>query len=151
MAVTAFWYGKAFANLLGGETAGESSSVDWLSDTIRVMLTTSAYVPAQDTDEFKSSVTNEVVGTGYVARGAQLTNPTVTYTAGTNVNKLDADDVSWAAATFTARIAVVYKDTGVDATSVLLGYVDFGGDQTVSAATFTITWAAGGIFTITPA
>lgn len=151
MAVTAFWYGKALANLLGGETAGESSAVDWLSDTIRVMLTTSAYTPAQDTDEFKSSVTNEVSGAGYTARGEALANKTLTYTAGTNVNALDADDVSWAAATFTARYAVVYKDTGVDATSVLLGYVDFGGDQTVSAATFTITWAAGGIFTLTAA
>lgn len=151
MAVTAFWYGKAFANIMGGETPGESSALDWLSDTIKVMLTTSAYVPNQDTHEFKSDVTNEVAGAGYSAGGAALANKTLVYSGASNLTTLDADDASWAGASFTARIAVIYKSTGVDATSNLLGYVDFGADQTVAAATLTIQWNASGIFTITVA
>lgn len=151
MAVTAFLYGKFPINSLGGETAGESSAVDWLSDTIKVMLITSADPPAQDTDEFKSDVSGEVVSAGYVARGQQLANPTITYTAGTNVAKFSADPVSWAGVTFTTRYAIIYKDTGVDATSVLIGWVDFGADQSPAGVAFTITWAAGGIFTATVA
>lgn len=149
MAVTAFWFGKAFANIMGGETAGESSNLDWLSDTIKVMLTTSTYVPNQDTNEFKSDVTNEVSGTGYSAGGVTLTTKTLVYTGASNLTTMDADDAIWSGASFTARIAVIYKDTGTGTTSNLLGYVDFGADQTVAAATFTIQWNASGIFTIT--
>lgn len=151
MAVTAFLYGKAPINMLGGETAGESVAIDWLSDDIKVMLITSADPPAQDTDEFKSDVSGEVASAGYVARGQSLTGKTAGYTAGTNVSKFDADDVSWAGVTFTTRYAIIYKDTGVDATSPLIGYVDFGGDQSPAGVSFSIAWAAGGIFTVTVA
>lgn len=44
-----------------------NKEVDWDSDTIKVMLTTSSYTPNQDTHIYKSSVTNEVTGTGYTA------------------------------------------------------------------------------------
>ena len=33
-------FGKLGANVFGGETAGESEIVDWLSDTIKVQLHT---------------------------------------------------------------------------------------------------------------
>ena len=151
MAVTAFWYGKAILNAFGGETAGESVAIDYLSDTIKVSLHTSTYVPAQDTDEFFSAATNEVSGTGYTAGGATLANKTLGYTAGTNVIKFDADDTSWATSTITARIAVIYKDTGTPSTSPVMGYVDFGADVISSGGTFQITWNAAGILTITPA
>lgn len=81
MPFTAFWYGKAFANVLGGETAGESSRIDFLSDDMKIMLTTASYTPNIDTHEFKSDVTNEVVGTGYTAGGVSLGSKTITYTA----------------------------------------------------------------------
>ena len=153
MAVTALMYGKAIANAFGGETAGESSKVDWLSDDIRVALVTSAYTPNQDTDEFWSDVVaNEVVGTGYTANGAALANKTLTYTAGTNVNKFDADDVSWPASTITARYAVIYNRTpGSDATRNLISYVDFGANVSSTNGNFQITWDAAGIATITVA
>src|SRR5262245_25836462 len=79
MAVTNV-YGKCFANLLGGETAGEAFAVDFLSDTIKVMLTTNSYVPNLDTHEMKSDVTNEVTGTAYVAGGVTLSSKTLVYT-----------------------------------------------------------------------
>jgi len=151
MAVTAFWYGKAILNAFGGETAGESIAIDFLSDTIKVSLHTSTYTPAQDTDEFWDAATNEVSGAGYTTGGATLGTKTLGYTAGTNVIKFDAADTSWASSTITARYAVIYKDTGTPSTSPLLGYVNFGADVVTSNGTFQITWDAAGIFTITPA
>lgn len=151
MAVSAKWYGKSLANVFGGETAGESVAVDFLSDTIKVALTTSTYTPDQDTHEFFSDVTNEVTGTGYTAGGATLANKTITYTSGTNVVKLDADDTSWTSSTITARYAVVYKSTGTSSTSPLLGYVDFGQNESSSSGTFQIQWSASGILTLTAA
>jgi hypothetical protein len=116
-----------------------------------VALTTSAFTPNQDTHNFFDDVTNEVSGTGYTAGGVTLAGKTTAYDTGTNEMRLDANDVSWTTASFTARRAVIYKDTGTAGTSPLLGYVDFGGDQTVSSGTFTITWDATGVLKITAA
>jgi hypothetical protein len=153
MAVTAFWYGQAIMQAFGSGSAGGAPNVDWLSDTIKVSLHTSSYTPNQDTHVFKSDLTNEVAsGGGYTTGGATLANKTAGYTAGTNVIKLDADDTVWTTSTITAHYAVIYDDTpATDATKPLLGYVDFGADVVSSAGNFTITWAAGGIFTVTPA
>jgi hypothetical protein len=116
-----------------------------------VALTTSAYTPAQDTHNFFDDVTNEITGTGYTAGGVTLAGKTTAYDATSNETRLDANDASWTTASFTARRAVVYKDTGTASTSPLLGYVDFGGDQTVSSGTFTIQWDATGVLKITAA
>jgi hypothetical protein len=145
MAVTALVYGNAMVHMTDAD-------IDWTADTIKVKLTTSTYVPAQDTDDFDNDATNEITGTGYTAGGAALVNPTRGYTAATNVLKLDADDVSWTSASFTARIAVIYKDRGGASTAdELISYVDFGGDETVASGTFQITWDSAGIITGTAA
>ena len=138
MVVSAYWFGKAMLSLANKE-------VDWLTDEIKVALCTSSYAPAQDTDDYFSDVTNEVTGTGYTAGGAILTGKTITYAAGTNIAKYDADDSTWTTSTITARIAVVYVNTGNPATSPLLCWQDFGQDYTSSANTFTVTWDAAGI------
>jgi hypothetical protein len=145
MAVTAFFYGKVFESAF-------NKLIDFDTDVIKVMLCTSAYTPSQDTHQFKSSVTSEVTGTGYTAAGATLGTPTMTYTAGTNVLMFDGVDVSWAGSTITARYAVIYDSTpATDATRPLIAYVDFGADVSSTAATFSITWDAAGIATITVA
>lgn len=138
-------YGQAILKAFNKE-------VDWDTDTIKVMLVSSSYSPNQDTHAYKSDVTNEVSGTGYTAGGATLASKTATYDNSTNVTVLDAADTSWASSTITARYAVIYSDAGgTDAQKVLLGYVDFGSDQSSSAGTFAITWDATGIFRITVA
>lgn len=152
MAVSAKWYGKAIMDAFGGTGSGTAPNIDFLSDSIKVMLCTSSYTPDQDAHEFKSDVTNEVSGTGYTATGTALTTKTLAYTSGTNVIKFDADDVTWASSTITARYAVIYDATpGSDATRPLMGYVDFGADQSSNNGAFTISWDANGILTITPA
>jgi hypothetical protein len=80
MAFELKWFSKAQANLMGGESGADAFAVDYLTDTIKVMLTTSAYTPNLDTHETKADVTNEVVGTGYTARGATLGTKTITVT-----------------------------------------------------------------------
>jgi len=73
-------YGKAHANLLGGEVAGDTFAIDYLSDTMKCALYTNVDTPNLDTEEVYSA-TNEVVGTGYTAGGNTLASKTITYTA----------------------------------------------------------------------
>lgn len=146
MAVTAFWYGNG---LKGQYSATAARRVDWVTDTIKVALTTSSYTPNQDTHDFFDDITNEITGTGYSAGGASLANKTLTYDTSTNQTRLDADDTVWSTSTITARYAVIYKDTGTASTSPLLGYIDFGADQTTSAADFTISYDSTGVLRIT--
>jgi hypothetical protein len=125
-------------------------SIDLDTDTIKVALTTSSYSPSQDNDDFFNDVTNEVGASGtYVAGGATLANKTVTQDNTDNEGVFDADNVSWTSATITARYAVIYKSTGVSSTSPLIAVIDFGSNQSSSAGTFTIAWAAEGILNLT--
>jgi hypothetical protein len=115
------------------------------TDDIRTSLHTSAYVPAQDTDDFFIDCSNQIVGTGYSAWGFDHATGTVTYDTATDQIRFDVDDAIWTTASFTAAIAVVYKNNVFTATtSPLLIYVDFGGNETVATGTFTITWDATG-------
>ena len=137
------------ANFAGLVAAIFNKEIDLLDDTIKVALTTSTFVPALDTHDYFNDVTNEVVGTGYTAAGASVTTDTLTYTAATNTWMYDGDDTQWTSSTITARIAVIYDSTpATDATRPLISYQDFGADQTSSAGTFKIQWAAAGIFTV---
>ena len=116
---------------------------------LKLMLCTSAYTPNQDTDMYKSNVTNEVVGTGYTSGGVSITSVTVSYNSATNTIKVDGADVNFATSTITSRYAVIYDDTNsTDATKVLLAYIDFETDQISSNGDFKITFDANGIFTI---
>lgn len=141
---------KMYGNLVARAFNGE---VDYDTDTIKVALLGQAYTPNQDTHQVWADVkANEVTGTGYTAGGATLGNKTVTYDAANNVTVLDADDVTWASSTITARYAVIYDAAGADDTErVLMGYVDFGMNQASTNGNFTLTWDAGGIFRFTVA
>ena len=124
--------------------------IDWSStgDTIKVMLVTSAYVPAL-THTTKANITNEVTGGGYTARGGEITSKSVTQTTGTTT--VDGADVTWLqdAAGFTnARYGIIYKDTGVDSTSYLVGYIDFTADKGNVNGDLVIQWNAAGIYTV---
>ena len=115
MAVSAKWYGNHFVNQYKAVAAADV--IDFDTDTMKVSLHTVTYVPAQDTDDFWNDATNEISGTGYTTKGVTLGSKTVTYDAGTNECRLDAGDAQWTASSFTARIAVVYKDgAGADTT-----------------------------------
>lgn len=139
-------YGNFLAKALNKE-------VDWDSDTIKVALLSSSYTPNQDTHDYFDDVNSyEVSGTGYSAGGATLSSKTVSYDATNNVIVLDAADTTWSSSTITARYAVVYDASGGTAASnALIGYVDFGSDQSSTNGNFTITWDSTGIVRITVA
>lgn len=121
MAVSASPYGKFVLALFNG--------YDLSGATLTAMLTTNSYTPDVDTDEFADDVTNEITGTGYTAGGEALTNVAITHNTTESWVVLTADPVIWTGATFTARRAVIYDDTGTAGTSRLIGYVDFGADR----------------------
>lgn len=130
-----------------------NKEIDWDSDTIKVALLSSSYTPNQDTHDYFDDVSSyEVTGTGYTTGGITLASKTSTYDGTNNVIVLDAADVTWSSSTITARYAVVYDDSGASAASkALIGYVDFGSDQSSTNGNFTITWDSTGIVRITVA
>ncbi len=123
-------------------------SLDLANDTIKVMLVTSSYSPDADLHDFKDDVTGEVSGAGYTAGGEALSNKSVTQDNTDDEGVFDADDVTWANSTITARGAVIYKDTGVAGTSPLICYIDFGADKSSDNADFTIQWNSEGILNL---
>src|SRR5262245_48422942 len=103
---TTFLYGKAHANMLGGEVSGDTFAIDYLSDTMKVALTTNTYSENLDTHETFADVTNEVTGTGYSAGGATLASKTITYTAANSWG------TQWAASTAYAVGDIVRPTSG---------------------------------------
>jgi len=115
-----------------------TKEVNFTADTIKVMLCTSTYVPDPDTHAYKSSVTNEVVGTGYTAGGATVTGA-ISLDATNNRVRLVITDPSWPTSTITARTAVLYDSTpATDATRPVIAYLPFGADVASTNATFTL-------------
>lgn len=115
--------------------------VDLEADTINVSLYDNSHsFTAGDTDY---TTTNELATAGGYTQGGQaLAGKAVTEAATT---KWDATDIAWSSATFTAYHAVIWDST---AGNDLICSIDFGGAQTVAAATFTIQWNASGIITL---
>lgn len=135
-------YAITFLNALKDDLAVDLD--DTTADRFKVMLVTSAYTPDFGTHDFKADVTNEVTGTGYTAGGESLTSVTLTQSAGTIT--FDADDVTWASSTITARGAVVYDSSLLN--EPLICYIDFGADKSSSAGDFVLSFNASGIFTL---
>lgn len=93
-----------------------NGSLNWLSDDVRAILVdTGLYTVNLATDQFLTAI----AGGARISVSGSLT--TKTATAGV----ADADDVSFTAVTgATVEAIVLYKHTGVDATSRLIAYID---------------------------
>jgi hypothetical protein len=147
MAATAFLYRLQY-------TTTYNKEADWDTDTVKTSLHTVTWTPNQDTDKYHSTPTNELAATGNYATGGATISPMTVATPSTKTWTLDASDAVWANLTMSAaaRYAVSYDSTpGTEATRPLLSYVDFGADQSVSGATFTIQWNASGVIQLTVA
>lgn len=128
---------EALTSLVKGE-------IDFLNDTISVILTTGA--ADIDTVTYVSDITGEISGGGYIRQ--TLTNKTVT-TDDTNDRTIaDADDVQWTSLTNTFRYIHVVQDTGVDSTSRVVTTMDTGSSQSIDNGTYDVTWPASGVFNI---
>jgi hypothetical protein len=138
--------------MFGGEVAGDTLAMDYLSDTIDATLHTVTYAPNIDTNELYADATNELAtANGYTSGGAALTAKTVSYNATGNVTTFSSADISWTASggTLTFQIAVL-RDATV-ATGPLIGYSDVGAQAITTGNTFTIHPTASGLFTATVA
>lgn len=116
-----------------------TGAIDYDTDTFYAMLVTSTYSPNKDTHTKRSDVTNEVVGTGYTAKG---TASAVSVASVDTVNDrvvITFGAVSWPTSTITARGAVYYKYRGgLSSADELVAYDDFGSDITSTAGTFSL-------------
>ena|ERR1700730_6279545 len=120
-----------------------------LSDVINCALFTNTITPNFDTDIGYGAApynANEVAGAGYVAGGAAMSGVAISNSP-TKTLKFTAAATSWAGATITnARCALLYDNTLAGKNAFAL--INLGGDFSSTAGTFTITWAAAGIFTV---
>ena len=107
-----------------------------LGDVYKIALYTSA--ASLDGSTTAYSATNEVSGTGYSAGGATLSGIATGFSGATAWIDWTSDP-SWAAATITARGALIYNSSqGNKAVAVL----DFGSDKTSTNGTFTVVLPA---------
>lgn len=138
MAVTAAWFGRASLHLVSGD-------IDYDAHDIKVMLLQPGYVFDQDAHEDYADVVAQEVpaGNGYTAGGLALGTKSVTYDAPSNRTRMFAANAVWTPGngeSLSAAHAIIYKDSGTDADSWLLGYVNFGATITAVGAPLTINW-----------
>jgi hypothetical protein len=124
-------------------------AIDLDLETHKLAMFTNSITPNFSTDTAYGVApynANEVSGTGYTSGGTALTTTTVTESpAGTVM--WDAADTSWAASTISnARFGLAYADA-LAGNNAIAG-INFGADFSTTAGTFTVQWAAGGIFNI---
>ena len=81
---------------------------------------------------------NENSGTGYTTGGSALTG--VSLAQASNVVTFSAANITWSSATVTGYGDLVYDTT---ASSVGLCFNYFGGVQSVTTGTFTLSWPSG--------
>jgi hypothetical protein len=104
-------------------------------DTFKLALYTSAATIGADTTSYAVGISGQVPDTGqYAAGGGTLVTALVSLNGTTAF--VDFDDLSFTGVTLTARGALIYNDTEAGDPSVCV--LDFGGDKTATAGTFTI-------------
>jgi hypothetical protein len=107
------------------------------ADTYKIALYPSAATLSKATTVYSS--TGEVAsGDGYTTGGATLSGFSATLDGDTAILDWTVDP-SWAAATITARGALIYNSTQSDKAVAVL---DFGSDISSTAGTFTVTLPA---------
>lgn len=115
-------------------------NIDYDTDVFKISLHTSTYTPDQDAHDFFNDVTNEVVGTAYVAGGTTTTVTVAAYDGTNNRTVVTFGAVTWAASTITARYAVCRKARGgVASADELVFLIDFGSDKSSSGGAFDIS------------
>lgn len=125
--------------------------IDWVNDTIKMALFTNTITPSFSADTaygVSPYNANEVSGTGYSAGGDTLGSKTISESP-TGTLMVDSDDPQWTGATFlSARGGLVWDDTVTIVADAALCLVNFGADYSVTAGTFTVQLASGGLYTI---
>ena len=106
-------------------------------NTFKLSMYTNSATLGKSTTSFTTG--NEVSSPsgGYSSGGIALVNTGTSLATNTAIT--DFSDLSFVGVTITARGALIYNDTNADKAVAVL---DFGGDKTASAGTFTIQFPA---------
>ncbi len=109
-------------------------------DAFKLSLYTSQATINAATTSFTTG--NEVTSANYTSGGGALVNNPTSLTAG--VARADFADLSFQNVTLTARGALIYNTTtdGGSGTTDAVCVLDFGGDKTATAGTFSIQFPA---------
>ncbi len=132
---------NAICNSFKKELLQGKHDFDTSSDTYNLAMYTSAATLGASTENYTTS--NEVANTGqYSAGGSALVNQGVKVSSGVAIT--DFADLSFTGVTLTARGALIYNTTtdGGTGTTDAVAVLDFGGDKTATAGTFTIQFPA---------
>ena len=104
-------------------------------NSFKLALYTSSATLGAATTAF--TTTGQASGTNYTSGGAALTN--IAPTTGGTTGFTDFSDLTFGTATVTARGCMIYNDTNSDKAVCAL---DFGGNKTSTAGTFTVAFPA---------
>ena len=131
---------NAICNTFKKELLQGKHDFDTSSDTYNLAMYTSQATLGASTENYTTS--NEVSSSGYTAGGKALVNQGVKVSSGVAIT--DFADLSFTGVTLTARGALVYNTTtdGGTGTTDAVCVLDFGGDKTATAGTFTIQFPA---------
>ena len=114
-------------------------TIDFDTDTFRVLLTTASYTENKDTHDFRDDVTNEVAAGGGYSSGGNVVTVTVTRDDANDRVDISLGGTTWPTSTITARKAVYYKSRGGAASAdELIAVIDFGTDVISTGGTFTL-------------
>jgi hypothetical protein len=131
MAITSSAVCNTFKNQLLGndihnfdQTSGDHFYLAMYISTATIGKSTTDYLSAGETS-----------GTNYTAKGKLLAVAGQTHKLSNDTAIVDWTNLSWQTATLTARGALIYNASSSDKAVAVL---DFGGDKTATAGTFTI-------------
>lgn len=132
---------QALYNIYKQDLLDRATGVDFDTDTIRAIFVTTGYTFTATHQDFADLTTQQGDGGTGRANGEALASKTVTD------GVADADNPVFTSVSITNGNAfILYKDSGVDATSILIGYFDSIGTFSASAQQVTISFDAAGIF-----
>ena len=131
---------NAICNTFKKELLQGKHDFDTSSDTYKLAMYTSTATLGASTQNYTTG--NEVSSSGYTAGGKALVNQGVKVSSAVAITNFA--NLSFTGVTLTARGALIYNTTtdGGSGTTDAVCVLDFGGDKTATAGTFTIQFPA---------
>jgi len=131
---------NAICNTFKKELLQGKHDFDTSSDTYNLAMYTSLATLGASTENYITG--NEVSSSGYTAGGKALVNQGVKVSSAVAITNFA--NLSFTGVTLTARGALIYNTTtdGGSGTTDAVCVLDFGGDKTATAGTFTIQFPA---------
>ena len=149
--MASFWCNKFVAGYLNG-----THSIDLDSDTIKVMLCNTIYIPNQIDDEFiddgdlNDALRGETAASGYGARKTLTATITAESPAADQVKFDAADPTVWTnigdpTADAAVRYMPVYHHAGDDDANRQIINLDFGSNKNLNGVDFTVQFDSSGL------